>query len=581
MTNNQTMDHCNNFKLSKLESLCLDLDKVFDENGYYIRTDNSKVHPYTNNYVVKHVKLFRTKTHDLEIGHHFLANCFKLESIDMTNVNNIIGFSDNVFEKCYKLTSIDFSNVVSNKSCNIGNAFLHGCINLTTIKLPSNVTSIGNKFLDTCSKLTTIDLTPLTNVSSIGEKFLYGCNALTVLDLSPLSNVECIGNNFLSYCENIAHIDISMLGKLKKIGDSWFLMMKKLTDIVLKNDNHTLDSLESIGTRFMYKCEKLNNFSIDGLPKLISIENEFLNCCGYMLYVEIKNCPLLCTIGMSCFCSEIRLIDISNNKSLEVIATNLFDSNYTHTINMSNLPSFRELRGYNKFYGQTEKYKGEKIIIRDPNEAMMNSEFMKNKKRIWIDNTGIENDKIITKIDTENRRFKVEYIYTNYKHDKENYINDDYLADFLYDLDVDFESLTPELYTKLLENNKIMKAFFEKIDISIVSDMDSVSIIEIMNLICNELPENEFLKQCENTHCPITQKPLKDLPALHIFVAKNKINNSMIGYDIFAYRDYFMDHTKDTFIDPTTQKQITGLPYGKSTLVEFNKYNLKCLKYFA
>ena len=79
-----------------------------------------------------------------------------------------------------------------------------GTLSLKSADLPKNiskliitntshaVTTIGNFFLGGCRNLTSLDLRGLTNLDSIGHYFLSGCRSLTSLDLRGSSKVSHI-----------------------------------------------------------------------------------------------------------------------------------------------------------------------------------------------------------------------------------------------------------------------------------------------------------------------------------------------------------------------------------------------------
>ena len=141
------------FKDNTSEHIELNLDDIFNENGYINHKD---VDNYKNNHFVKSIKLIRTKNTPIKIGNYFLYECSNLTTIDLSALSQVT---------------------------QIGNYFLSSCSNLTTIDLLplSQVTQIGNGFLSGCSNLTTIDLSALQHVTQIGDCFLYNCSNLTTI----------------------------------------------------------------------------------------------------------------------------------------------------------------------------------------------------------------------------------------------------------------------------------------------------------------------------------------------------------------------------------------------------------------
>lgn len=64
----------------------------------------------------------------------------------------------------------------------IGDYAFSGCFRLTTVIIPTSVTSIGNEIFTACSNLTTISLT--TPVMDVGKNVFKDCPKLTFISIS-------------------------------------------------------------------------------------------------------------------------------------------------------------------------------------------------------------------------------------------------------------------------------------------------------------------------------------------------------------------------------------------------------------
>ena len=99
---------------------------------------------------------------------------------------------------CINLSEIDLTNLVYLNS--ISDMFLYNCKTITSVKLPSNITSIGYGFINGCEKLLEIDLSTLKNLTSIDDyNFLYGSyNLQTIILNNSMNNdiINMIKNNF-------------------------------------------------------------------------------------------------------------------------------------------------------------------------------------------------------------------------------------------------------------------------------------------------------------------------------------------------------------------------------------------------
>ena len=88
----------------------------------------------------------------------------------------------------------------------IGNYAFFNCSALTSISIPSSVTSIGESAFFNCSALTSISIPG--SVTSIGEYAFYGCSGLTSVSIP--GSVTSIGNSAFNGCSNITTLIISM-----------------------------------------------------------------------------------------------------------------------------------------------------------------------------------------------------------------------------------------------------------------------------------------------------------------------------------------------------------------------------------
>ena len=87
----------------------------------------------------------------------------------------------------------------------IGNQAFDGCSSLTSLTLPSSVTSIGSFAFSGCSGLTSLTLP--SSVTSIGESAFRGCSSLASLTLP--SSVTSIGKSAFSGCSGLTSIYVS------------------------------------------------------------------------------------------------------------------------------------------------------------------------------------------------------------------------------------------------------------------------------------------------------------------------------------------------------------------------------------
>ena len=105
-----------------------------------------------------------------------------------------------VFYDCSGLTSLTIPSSVTS----IGGRAFKGCSGLTSLTIPSSVTSIGYGAFKGCSGLTS--LTIPSGVTSIDDWVFYGCSGLTSLTIP--SSVTSIGGYAFEGCSGLTSLTI-------------------------------------------------------------------------------------------------------------------------------------------------------------------------------------------------------------------------------------------------------------------------------------------------------------------------------------------------------------------------------------
>ena len=115
---------------------------------------------------------------------------------------------DYAFRGCSGLTSLTLPSGVTS----IDEGAFSGCSGLTSLTIPSSVTSIGDYAFSGCSGLTSLTLP--SSVTSIGEYAFYGCSGLTSLTIP--SGVTSIGWGTFYGCSGLTSLTIP--SSVTKIG---------------------------------------------------------------------------------------------------------------------------------------------------------------------------------------------------------------------------------------------------------------------------------------------------------------------------------------------------------------------------
>lgn len=148
----------------------------------------------------------------------------------------------------------------------IAERFLNKCINATKIRLPKTITTIDCNFIKRSNYITSISIynndfpfhmkngtVSIPNVMlSIGSMFANGCMLLTSVVLPD--NITFIKDGSFSNCVNLTNIDLPQ--RLTKIGNDVLTNCMSLTTLSLP------DTVETIGFNFARSCTLLRTVTL-------------------------------------------------------------------------------------------------------------------------------------------------------------------------------------------------------------------------------------------------------------------------------------------------------------------------------
>ena len=147
---------------------------------------------------------------------------------------------------CSDLTSITIPSSVTS----LGDRCFEWCSGLTSITIPSSVTSLGNSCFLQCSRLASITIS--SSVTSLGESCFHGCSGLTSITIP--SSVISIGERCFMYCTGLTSITIP--SSVASLGVQCFCQCSGLTSITIPS------SVTSLGYSFFYGCVGLTSITI-------------------------------------------------------------------------------------------------------------------------------------------------------------------------------------------------------------------------------------------------------------------------------------------------------------------------------
>ena len=183
-------------------------------------------------------------TYNDNLGRGAFWGCSGLTSL--TIPSGVTSIGNSAFSGCSGLTSLTIPSGVTS----IGEDAFAGCSGLTSLTLPSGVTSIDYQTFYGCSGLTSLTLP--SGVTSISSYAFYGCSGLTSLTIP--SGVTSISDCAFSGCSGLTSLTIP--SGVTSIGDWAFQDCSGLTSLTLPS------SVTSIGRCTFYGCSGLTSLTI-------------------------------------------------------------------------------------------------------------------------------------------------------------------------------------------------------------------------------------------------------------------------------------------------------------------------------
>lgn len=147
------------------------------------------------------------------LGDHAFYGCNGLTSL--TIPSSVTSIGDYAFYECCGLTSLTIPSSVTS----IGREAFYCCCGLTSLSIPSSVTSIGDYAFEGCSGLTSIYAYP-EKLPKLGTGVFYRCDAKNCTVYVPIGTFGDYWLSEFGYFENIVEFDATGIDKVTTSTDA-------------------------------------------------------------------------------------------------------------------------------------------------------------------------------------------------------------------------------------------------------------------------------------------------------------------------------------------------------------------------
>ena len=207
---------------------------------------------------------------------------------------------------------------------------------LTSVKLPSTLTSIGARAFYGCTNLSNADLAACTELTTIGDAAFSGNSALTSVKFP--ASLSYIGRDAFYNCK-LTNVDLSGCTQLRSVSDGSFSNNEGIISVKLPS------TLISIGANAFDNCTGLLNVDLSACTELTTIGSyafrnsaltavEFptslVDVSGFtdckLTNVDLSGCTQLRSIGEDAFYKNKELVAVKLPSNVEIIDKDAFMS---------------------------------------------------------------------------------------------------------------------------------------------------------------------------------------------------------------------------------------------------------------
>ena len=273
------------------------------------------------------------------------SGCTSLKSIEIPK--SLISISGNLFRSCTSLNAvyitdiaswcdIFFFDVESNPLYIAKNLYLNNTL-VTTLEIPSSVTSIGLYAFYNCINLKSVTFGRNSEATFIGSSAFYGCTSLSSIMLPE--NLTSIGsnafyntafyNNKNNWVNKVLYLDNYLIEAKTDISGSY--SVNSGTTLIAGHAFYGCENLKSIkipygvtfiGSYAFYGCTSLS--SVDIPRGVATIGGYAFYDCTSLLSIDIPSS--VTSIGNSAFynCTSLEIVTFGENSQLTSINVGMF-----------------------------------------------------------------------------------------------------------------------------------------------------------------------------------------------------------------------------------------------------------------
>ena len=266
----------------------------------------------------------------------------------------------------------------------IGNHAFYCCNGLTSIDFPSNLSSIGDWAFSNCSGLTSVDLPSC--ITKMGEYVFNNCENLSNVNLP--SGITTISTGAFSYCSNLKYIELP--AGITSIGDDAFVNCSNLQNINLPS------GITTIGSGAFWDCSNLTNVILPSVLTSIG-DIAFVNCSNLANVTLSSN---ITSIGRSAFSDCKSLKNLTISKDVTSIKDIRFNNDYEELELESVYVAWQNPIEAGSFFNRIKISNCTLYVPQGTKEAYANADVWKDFVNIIeYDATGI--DKVINRSDVK------------------------------------------------------------------------------------------------------------------------------------------------------------------------------------